>query len=148
MILVDTNVISEAMKLPADARVLAWLDRQSPGSLYLSATSLSELLVGIEILPVGKRKENLTRVLDTLTKRLFQTHILSFDEVAAIAYANAVAIARSRGRMVSVADGQIAAIADVHGFSVATRDVAPFQAAGIPVLNPWQEDAAVAPRKV
>jgi len=37
----------------------------------------------------------------------------------------------------SVADGEIAAIAAVHGFAVATRDTAPFVAAGVTVLNPW-----------
>jgi len=37
-----------------------------------------------------------------------------------------------------VAACQIAAIAAVHGFSVATRDAAPFQAAGVPVINPWK----------
>ena len=36
------------------------------------------------------------------------------------------------------ADGQIAAIAKVHGFAVATRDVEPFVAAGVPVVNPWE----------
>jgi predicted nucleic acid-binding protein len=36
-----------------------------------------------------------------------------------------------------VADGQIAALAAVHGFTVATRDAAPFLAAGVAVINPW-----------
>jgi predicted nucleic acid-binding protein len=139
MILVDTNVVSEAMKLPADPGVLAWLDSQTPNGLYLSATSLCELLVGIEVLPAGRHKENLARVLDTLTNRLFQTRILPFDQAAAIAYATAVATARSKARIVSIADGQIAAIAAVHGFTVATRDTTPFLAAGVPVLNPWEE---------
>jgi toxin FitB len=34
-----------------------------------------------------------------------------------------------------MADGQIAAIAAVHGFTVATRDSAPFIAAGVPVVE-------------
>jgi predicted nucleic acid-binding protein len=96
------------------------------------------LLVGIQILPAGRRKENLARGLDTLTNRLFRRHVLPFDHAAAVAYANAVASARSRGRIISVADGQFAAIAAVHGFTVATRDVAPFVAAGSTVLKPWE----------
>jgi predicted nucleic acid-binding protein len=39
-----------------------------------------------------------------------------------------------------VADGQIAAIAKVYGFAVATRDVAPFRAAGVAVINPWEDE--------
>ena len=35
---------------------------------------------------------------------------------------------------------QIAAIAKVHGFAVATRDVRPFRAAGVPVVNPWEDE--------
>jgi len=38
-----------------------------------------------------------------------------------------------------VADGQITAIAVVHGFIMATRDIVPFVAAGVPVINPWEE---------
>ncbi|MDQ0396303.1 hypothetical protein [Labrys monachus] len=45
--------------------------------------------------------------------------------------------ARANGHAVSFADGQIAAIAAVHGFAVATRDTAPFVAAGVPVIDPW-----------
>jgi predicted nucleic acid-binding protein len=36
-----------------------------------------------------------------------------------------------------MADGYIAAIAASRGLSVASRDVAPFQAAGVPIINPW-----------
>jgi predicted nucleic acid-binding protein len=138
LILVDTNVISEAMKPTGHPAVLAWLDRQAAGVFFLSATSLGELLVGIEILPGGKRKQNLSKALETISKKLFHNRVLAYDEKAAIAYASLVAVARSHGYVISIADGQIAAIAAVHGFTVATRDVAPFKAAGIPVLNPWE----------
>ena len=47
--------------------------------------------------------------------------------------------ARAIGRIVGVADGQIAAIAAAHGFAVATRDTSPFQAVGVPVINPWKD---------
>jgi hypothetical protein len=46
--------------------------------------------------------------------------------------------ANAKGFAISVADGQIAAIAAVHGFAVATRDAAPFLAAGVTVINPWE----------
>lgn len=139
MILVDTNVISEAMKSSGEPVVLAWLNGQTPATLFMTATSLSELLVGIQVLPPRRRKENLSRLLDALTNRLFEDRILPFDEHAAISHAAIIAAARSRGRAIGIPDGQIAAIAAVHGFTVATRDTAPFLAAGVPVLNPWQE---------
>ncbi len=42
------------------------------------------------------------------------------------------------GLGLSTPDGYIAAIAAARGFSVATRDVAPFRAAGIKVVDPWE----------
>lgn len=138
MIVLDTNVVSEPMRALGSAAVLAWLDRQAAETLYLTATSLSELLVGLEVLPDGRRKSGLDRALADLIAELFGPRILPFDASAAEAYARLVGRARAAGRTIGVADGQIAAIAAAHGFVVATRDVAPFEAAGVPVVNPWE----------
>jgi hypothetical protein len=139
MIVLDTNVVSEPMKPGGSAAVLAWLDRQVADTLYLTATSLAELLVGIQTLPDGKRKAGLDAALTELMAGLFGPRILPFDQQAALAYAPLVGRARAAGRAISVADGQIAAIAAAHGFTVATRDTASFRAAGVPVINPWDE---------
>lgn len=138
MIILDTNVVSEPMKPNGNPAVRDWLDRQAAETLYLTATSLSELLVGIEILPHGKRKEGLAAALSELLVRLFGPRILPFDRQAAIAYASLMGRARDSGCLVSVADAQIGAIAEVHGFAVATRDTAPFLAIGGIVINPWE----------
>ena len=137
MIVLDTNVVSEPIKPKGNPAVQAWLDQQLAETLYLTATSLSELLVGIEILPDGKRKEGLGAALAELLAGLFESRILPFDQQAAMAYGPLVGRARADGRIITVADGQIAAIAAVHGFTVATRDTEPFEAAGVPVVNPW-----------
>lgn len=139
MILLDTNVVSEPMRLHGNPAVRAWLDRQVAETLYLTATSLSELLVGIEILPAGKRKKGLGLALSELLDLLFGSRILPFDRTAATAYAPIVSLARKGGRLISVAEGQIAAIAAVHGLTVATRYTAPFIAAGVAVINPWEK---------
>lgn len=136
MIVLDTNVVSEAMR-GGDRTVLEWLDRQIAETLYLTATSLSELLLGIELLPNGRRRNGLNTALLEVLAMLFPSRILPFDTKAAEAYAPLVAQARAAGKAISVADGQIAAIAASHGFSVATRDVSPFEALGVPVINPW-----------
>lgn len=139
MIVLDTNVVSEPMKPNGNPAIQAWLDRQAAETLYLTATSLSELLAGIEILPDGKRKQGLDGALSELLVRLFGSRILPFDQPAAMVYAPLVGRARAGGRFICVADGQIAAISAAHGFTVATRDTAPFIAAGVPVINPWEE---------
>jgi predicted nucleic acid-binding protein len=141
VIILDTNVVSEPMKPDGHRGVQAWLDDQLAETLYLTSISLSELLLGVEVLPDGKRKDGLAAALSELLTTLFGARILPFDQQAAAMYAGRVSRARASGRAISMADGQIAAIAAVHGFTVATRDTAPFVAAGVPVVNPWEAAA-------
>jgi predicted nucleic acid-binding protein len=138
VIILDTNVVSEPMKPDGHRGVQAWLDEQIAETLYLTSISLSELLLGVEVLPDGKRKVGLAAALGELLVTLFGERVLPFDQQAATMYASRVSRARAAGRAISMADGQIAAIAAVHGFTVATRDTAPFVAAGVPVVNPWE----------
>jgi predicted nucleic acid-binding protein len=138
VIILDTNVVSEPMKPDGHRGVQAWLDDQIAETLYLTSISLSELFLGVEVLPDGKRKVGLAAALSDLLSTLFGGRVLPFDQQAATMYAGRVSRARAAGRAISMADGQIAAIAAVHGFTVATRDTAPFVAAGVPVVNPWE----------
>jgi predicted nucleic acid-binding protein len=142
MIILDTNVVSEPMRTNGNPAVRDWLDRQAAETLYLTATSLSELLVGIETLLAGKRRDGLADGLERLLLDLFGSRILPFDRQAAVVGAPLIGRARAAGRAMSVADGQIAAIATQRGFSVATRDITPFAAAGVPVINPWDSPPA------
>lgn len=137
MIVLDTNVVSEALKPSGDKTVIAWLDNQTAETLYLTATSLSELLIGIAIMPDGKRKNDISAALDVLVTRLFGPRVLPYGRDAAIAYSDLVSAARRAGKAVAMADGQIGAIASAHGFAVATRDTAPFQALGVAIIDPW-----------
>ncbi|HTD29617.1 MAG TPA: type II toxin-antitoxin system VapC family toxin [Xanthomonadaceae bacterium] len=136
MIVLDTNVVSEAMKPSSEPTVRAWLNDQAAETLYLSSVTLAELLFGIGSLPPGRRKTALAGTLDSLLD-LFQGRVLPFDTEAARHYAVLALNARSAGRGFPTPDGYIAAIAVAHGYTVATRDVAPFEAAGVQVINPW-----------
>jgi predicted nucleic acid-binding protein len=137
VILLDTNVVSEPMRPKPDQKVVAWLDAQAAESLYLSTVSFAELLLGIESLPPGKRRRALAAALHEQVVALFGERIIPFDLRAAEAYAQIVTRARRHGHPIAVADAQIAAIAASHQFTVATRDEAPFKAAGVQVINPW-----------
>jgi predicted nucleic acid-binding protein len=125
------------MRPKPDRNVLAWLDAQAAETLYLSTVSLAELQLGIESLPPGKRRKALAAALAEQVIALFAERIVPFDLAAAQAYAKIVTRARRHGHPIAVADAQIAAIATSRHFIVATRDEAPFQAAGVPVINPW-----------
>ena len=138
-IILDTNVVSEPLRPVGTPKVIAWLDRQAQDTLFLTATSLSELLTGVRILPDGERKERLEASLNDWLPRIFGPRILPFDREAAEEYARIVSRARARGGSISFPDAQIAAIALVREFAVATRDAGPFRAAGVAVIDPWAE---------
>lgn len=137
MIIFDTNLVSEAMKPEPHLTVLAWLNAQASETLYLSSVTLAELLFGIEALPVGKRKDMLAQTLDGILQ-LFQNRVLPFDTDAARCYTVLAVTARTGGRGFPTPDGYIAAIAASRNFIVASRDMAPYVAAGITVINPWE----------
>ena len=137
MILLDTNVVSELMKPVSHPAVNRWVDNQVAETLFLSTISLSELMTGIAIMPSGKRQQALSLLLDNIIERVFLGRVLPFDQPAARAYATLMAQARRNGFAIDISDGQIAAIAAVHGYTVATRDVRPFDAAAVSVINPW-----------
>jgi predicted nucleic acid-binding protein len=137
MILLDTNIISEALNTVGDEKVLAWMDAQMIETLYLSTISLAELRFGIAALPEGKRRDILNSTLEHRVPPIFSGRILTFNEAASQSYAILRSRARSLGLAIATADGYIAAIAATNGFAVATRDTSPFDAAGLKVINPW-----------
>ena len=136
MILLDTNVISEAIKPQPDPNVSAWLDAQAAETLYLSTVTLAEMQFGIGALSVGKRKAMLMEALDGVVE-LFAGRILTFDVNAARKYGELAVKARAAGKGFPTPDGYIAAIAAARGFTIASRDASAFLAAGIDVIDPW-----------
>jgi predicted nucleic acid-binding protein len=136
MILLDTNVVSEAMKPEPDPAVRNWLDEQAAETLYLSSITIAELMFGIGALPKGKRKDKLTAALDGVLQ-VFADRILPFDTSAARRYGDLAVRSRAVGKGFPTPDGYIAAIAASHNFSVASRDTSAFMAAGLTVIDPW-----------
>lgn len=137
MILLDTNVISEFMRVEPESRVLVWIDAQPAMDLAVSAVTVAEILHGIARVPSGKRKQKLEAHAMAMFEEDFAGRILSFDAHAAVEYATLVAECESKGRAVSMADAQIAAICRTHGASLATRNVKGFEFSGVVVINPW-----------
>ena len=138
MIILDTNVVSELSKPIGNAQVLIWLDSQPEQNLFLTAITLAEILEGVSLLPDGKRKQMLRVTMNEVIAR-FGNPILPFDRQAAEVYATLVVRAKAKNYTLPIADAQIASISAAHGFAVATRDVDPFRAAGVAVINPWEE---------
>ena len=136
MILLDTNVVSAAMRPQPDPAIRHWLDEQVAETLYLSTISVAELMFGIGVLSDGRRKARLTAALDGVLA-LFADRVLPFDTEAARRYADLAVRARAAGKGFPTPDGYIAAIAATHGFAVASRDTSAFEAARLEVIHPW-----------
>ncbi|KVF14564.1 type II toxin-antitoxin system VapC family toxin [Burkholderia cepacia] len=137
MILVDTNVISEPLRREPNAAVIEWLDAQNVETLFLAALSLAEIRLGVAVLPEGRRREWLHQSIEQRVLPLFRGRILPFDDAASKAYASLRAHARAAGVAIAPSDGFIAGTAEANGLIVATRDVTPFEAMGIRVIDPW-----------
>src|SRR5665213_718491 len=109
MILLDTNVVSEPLRLAADPGVQAWMDAQNVETLYLAAISVAELRFGVAALPAGRRKDTLHRNLERRVVPLFKGRILPFDAAASEAYAELRVRARAAGKAIGTAGGYVAA---------------------------------------
>ena len=139
MIILDTNVISETQKPKPDPKVMAWLDTLDMSSTYLTAITVAELFFGVDQLPEGKRKTVLSDGVSPLIETIFYGRILPFDATAAYFFGSMMADARKQGHTITFPDGAIAAIARGNNFAaVATRDVTPFAAMKIEIINPWE----------
>ena len=136
-LLLDTNVVSELLRLSPNPEVESWVAERPAAELYFSAVGEGELRYGVAMLPAGQRKDTLAAAIEGILQEDFEDRILPFDSGAARAYANIAAAHRAAGRTVAPADCQIAAIARSRGMAVATRNVRDFDDIGIEVVDPW-----------
>ena len=135
MILLDTNVISELMKRPADPNVAHWFQAHDP-LCFLPSPALAEMAFGIARLPHGTRRRELEAKLSEWRLR-YADRTLSFTGTTAMIYGTVMAEALASGHNMSVADGQIAAVAVEHGATVATRNIRDFRVTSVSIINPW-----------
>ncbi len=140
MILVDTNVVSEIMKVAPSESVVNWLNSQKSSSLYVSTVTIGEIEYGLRILPSGNRRLQLSERFERFVSLAFAQRILDYDEAAARAYGEVMGHRRELGRPISVPDGQIAAIARSNGFTVATRNISDFEDCGVELIDPFETE--------
>ena len=137
MIIVDTNVVSDRMRLEPSIRVRHWLEAVDDSELYTTAISQSEILYGIAILPEGKRRSDFEAAAHRVFSEDFAERVLPFDERAAGYYASITSDRRRRGKPIAIFDAMIASIALSNDATLATRNVRDFVGTGIRVIDPW-----------
>lgn len=138
MIILDTNVLSELMRPAPAARVIEWMAGQTPTSLYTTSITQAEILHGLMLLPVGRRRVGLEAAATAMFNEDFAGRILGFGTDAASTYAQVAAQRRGAGRPISHYDAQIAAIARSTGATIATRNRADFAGCGVTLVDPWK----------
>lgn len=127
------------MRPKPGAIVVEWLDRQNDECVWICSITQAEILMGLALMPEGKRQQELMHVASAMFDEDFARRCLPFDSDAAKHYANIVSERTRQGCPISVEDAQIASIAKANGLSVATRNVKDFSnIEGLVVLNPWQ----------
>ena len=133
--LLDTNVVSELTKATPDSRVVAFLAAQD--DLWLPTIVLHELEFGLNLLPLGRRRNRIHAALSALLME-YGDRVLPLDRPESEQAAALRARARRAGRVLHLADALIAGTAKVHDLAVATRNVADFEGLGVTVTNPWE----------
>lgn len=89
--LLDTNVLSELMRAKPAAEVLNWFGRQQNASYFVSVITCAEILLGIALLPAGKRRDSLALAAELMFKEDFAGRTLPFSGKRAAEYALLVA---------------------------------------------------------
>lgn len=137
MLILDTNIISEMMRPVPNERAAAWIDAQPLDQMALTAVTVAELLYGLDRLPDGRRKVDLSGRLDAVLRRGFGGRVLPFDHAAAQAYAHLKGDRDRAGRPLVGYDAMIVAIAQTHRAGIVTRNVDDFEGCGVTIINPW-----------
>jgi predicted nucleic acid-binding protein len=135
--LLDTNILSELLRAAPEPTVLAWLAEQPAPTLFVSAITQAEMMLGARLLPAGKRRVALESAIQAMFEEDFEGRNLPFSSAVVPAYVDIVSARRAAGRPIAQFDAQIAAIARHHGSRLATRNVADFTGCGVTVVDPW-----------
>lgn len=137
-VLLDTNVLSELMRPQPSEIVLAWFAQQKSTEFYTSTITQAELLLGVALLPEGKRRDAVAGAVEQMFEQDFIDRCLPFDEFAAHEYAALVATRTKLGMPISTEDAQIASIALRNGLALATRNTKDFrQISELILIDPW-----------
>ncbi len=131
--LLDTNILSEPVKPNPSATVVERLRRHHHESVT-AAPMWFELIHGVEQMPTSHRRDRLAQYLQALNDSDLQ--VLGYDKTAADWHAREHTRLRATGQIRPFVDGQIAAIAAVHGLVLVSRNLRDFQLfAGLIVEN-------------
>jgi len=133
--LLDTDVVSQYKKLPANPRVDAWIQRTDDREMYISDITFAELWYGIHLLPPGKRRTDLENWVEDELYWQFFNRVVGVGLGVAKRYGSLMARAEKKGFSPSAMDTLIAAIAVQEGMIVATLNRKDFERLGVELVE-------------
>lgn len=136
--LLDTNCISELVRVKPAPSVMMWVEATDEALLHLSVLTLGEIRKGVAGLPHGRRRTHLETWLEVELRARFAGRILPIDAAVADRWGLLAASAKGDGRTLSIIDGLLAATALHYNLAVVSRNVSDFASTQVQVLNPWQ----------
>jgi len=137
VIILDTNVVSELIRVTPDLGVRAWVNSLPSTQIATTAITAAELHYGVARLSAGQRRQQLAVAVSALLNDALRGRVVAFDERAARRYADVVTGREHAGRPIAVPDAQIAAICRELGAVLATRDIKDFEETGVELVDPW-----------
>lgn len=137
--LLDTNLVSEWTKPCPNPGVVSWLADADEDRVFISVVTIAELRHGVERLAIGRRRKRLNEWIEGELLFRFDARILPIDAATADAWGRIVAHREDLGRPIGTMDAFIAATAQVHKLTLATRNQTDFEASVAAVVNPWSE---------
>jgi predicted nucleic acid-binding protein len=136
--LLDTNVVSEWVRPQPDRNVVSWLAEVDEDRVFISVISLAEIRRGVEMLPAGRKRERLASWLAEELPARFEERILDIDPQIAETWGVLMARGQKIGLTLGSMDAFVAATAEVHGLTLATRNVKDFRRLAVSLFDPWQ----------
>jgi predicted nucleic acid-binding protein len=132
LFLLDTNVVSELRRSRPHGAVLAWIESIPSSALFLSAVSIGEIQIGIEV--TRGRDPVRAAEIEQWLERIVQTYqICDLDAASSRIWAKLMQKTTDDHAL----DAMIAATAIARDMTVATRNVRDFKSFGVAVVNPF-----------
>ena len=135
--LIDTNVLSEALRKRPDDNVAAWFRQTDDSLIYISVATIAEIRKGVTQLPKGKRRDRIDKWLMQGLLQQYAKRIVPVDAEVALVCGELMAEHKRAGYVLYPMDAIIAASALAHGCTLVTRNIRDFERCGASLVNPW-----------
>ncbi len=140
--LLDTNIISNAVKPQPSALLVDWMAGQLNEDLFIASLTVAEIRRGILELPSGGKRDGLEAWFAGKEgpQALFAGRILPFDDMAGLIWARLMAEGKAHGRPRCALDMILAAVAEANDCMIVTDNERDFRE--IEIINPLRHEAA------